>query len=117
MLSIFDLRFMCICAILARLHLLLDSMGVLNLSAFACRKVLIGLIPFWYISVYFNSDSCVPFHKQERAAKASKGNTGKLSSQLEAQKKQTRNDLLNATSEQERRHRDTDSAAEARNYN
>ena len=53
---------------------------------------------------------------QERAARSSKG-TGKLSTQLEAQKKQTRNELLNAGSEQERRLRDADAAAEARSYN
>jgi len=51
-----------------------------------------------------------------RAAKSSKG-AGKLSSQLEAQKKQTRNELLAASSEQERRTRDADEAAQARSYN
>lgn len=53
---------------------------------------------------------------QARAASSSKPG-GKLSSQLSAQKKQTQNQLLNAGSEQERRARDADSAAQAQAYN
>ncbi|KPI37925.1 uncharacterized protein AB675_3204 [Cyphellophora attinorum] len=53
---------------------------------------------------------------EARAAAASKPG-GKLSSQLSAQKKQTQNQLLNAGSEQERRARDADSAAQTQAYN
>ncbi|OQV01352.1 hypothetical protein CLAIMM_06729 [Cladophialophora immunda] len=53
---------------------------------------------------------------EERAARASKPG-GKLSSQLSAQKKQTQNQLLNSGSEAERRARDADQGAEARNWN
>ncbi|KAH8808269.1 hypothetical protein F5884DRAFT_900528 [Xylogone sp. PMI_703] len=42
---------------------------------------------------------------------------GKLGSQLEEQKKQTRNDTLKEASNDERRTRDADAAAEARAYN
>jgi len=54
---------------------------------------------------------------EERAAKAARTGTGKLASQLEAQKKQNRNELLGAASEQERKQRDADAAEEARAYN
>ncbi|EXJ71629.1 uncharacterized protein A1O5_05437 [Cladophialophora psammophila CBS 110553] len=53
---------------------------------------------------------------EERAAKANKPG-GKLSSQLSAQKKQTQNQLLSSGSESERRARDADQSAEARNWN
>ncbi|KIW85936.1 hypothetical protein AYO21_08578 [Fonsecaea monophora] len=53
---------------------------------------------------------------EERAARASKTG-GKLSTQLSAQKKQTQNQLLNSGSEAERRARDADQGAEARNWN
>jgi len=61
----------------------------------------------------------VPFadHRvQERAAKASQA-SGKLSSQLQAQKRQTQNQVLNSVSEQERQSRIADANTEARNYN
>lgn len=53
---------------------------------------------------------------QARAAAANKSG-GKLSSQLSAQKKQTQSQLLNAGSEQERRTRDVDQAAQTQAYN
>ncbi|GKT42324.1 uncharacterized protein ColSpa_02505 [Colletotrichum spaethianum] len=54
--------------------------------------------------------------RQARAKAASKS-TGKLSSQLNAQKKQTQADLLKDASAQQLRQRDADAAAEARTYN
>lgn len=42
---------------------------------------------------------------------------GKLSSQLQEQKKQSRVDTLNAASRDERRMRDADAAAQTRAYN
>lgn len=53
---------------------------------------------------------------QARAKAASKSK-GKLGSQLNDQKKQTRNDTLAAMSEEERRRRDMDSADASRTYN
>ncbi|EXJ85080.1 hypothetical protein A1O3_05755 [Capronia epimyces CBS 606.96] len=53
---------------------------------------------------------------EERAARANRTG-GKLSSQLSSQKKQTQNQLLNSGSEAERRARDADQSAEARNWN
>jgi len=53
---------------------------------------------------------------EERAARANKSG-GKLSAQLTSQKKQTQNQLLNAGSEAERRARDADEGAQARNWN
>ncbi|KAL2400074.1 hypothetical protein ABEF93_005062 [Exophiala dermatitidis] len=53
---------------------------------------------------------------EERAAKANK-TSGKLSAQLSSQKKQTQNQLLNSGSQTERRTRDADQTAEARNWN
>ncbi|EXJ85963.1 hypothetical protein A1O1_06332 [Capronia coronata CBS 617.96] len=53
---------------------------------------------------------------EERAAKANRAG-GKLSAQLSSQKKQTQNQLLNSGSEAERRARDADQSAEARNWN
>lgn len=53
---------------------------------------------------------------QERMAKANTA-TGKLGQQLADQKKQTRTDTLKSASEEERRLRDAQSAAEARNWN
>ncbi|KAI1616719.1 hypothetical protein EDD37DRAFT_66324 [Exophiala viscosa] len=53
---------------------------------------------------------------EERAAKANKSG-GKLSAQLSEQKKQTQNQLLNSGSEAERRARDADQGAQARNWN
>ena len=57
---------------------------------------------------------------QERAAKSDQipgtRPSGKLSSQLNAQKKQTRNELLGAASQQERRARDVEEGREARNW-
>ncbi|KAI0508396.1 hypothetical protein F5B22DRAFT_404084 [Xylaria bambusicola] len=50
---------------------------------------------------------------QATAAKSS----GKLGSQLAAQKKQTRNETLQEISNNERRQRDADEAAQARNHN
>ncbi|KAI1367371.1 hypothetical protein F5Y08DRAFT_299017 [Xylaria arbuscula] len=50
---------------------------------------------------------------QATAAKSS----GKLGSQLAAQKKQTRNDTLQEISNNERRQRDADEAAQARTHN
>jgi len=55
-------------------------------------------------------------HSQARAAQASKG-SGKLSAQLNAQKKQTQNQILTSASESERRARDADKGSEARNWN
>ncbi|GKT83540.1 hypothetical protein Ct61P_01390 [Colletotrichum tofieldiae] len=53
----------------------------------------------------------------EARAKAASKSTGKLSSQLNAQKKQTQADLLKDASAQQLRQRDADAAAEARTYN
>ncbi|KAF9880000.1 hypothetical protein CkaCkLH20_02811 [Colletotrichum karsti] len=53
----------------------------------------------------------------EARAKAASKSTGKLSSQLNAQKKQTQADLLKDASTQQLRQRDADAAAEARTYN
>ncbi|KAK1600620.1 uncharacterized protein LY79DRAFT_574885 [Colletotrichum navitas] len=53
----------------------------------------------------------------ETRAKAASKSTGKLSSQLNAQKKQTQTDLLKDASAQQLRQRDADAAAEARTYN
>ncbi|KAK2005152.1 hypothetical protein LX36DRAFT_665188 [Colletotrichum falcatum] len=53
----------------------------------------------------------------EARAKAASKSTGKLSSQLNAQKKQTQTDLLKDASAQQLRQRDADAAAEARTYN
>ncbi|KAI0594474.1 hypothetical protein F4775DRAFT_431705 [Biscogniauxia sp. FL1348] len=53
---------------------------------------------------------------QARAQAASKP-TGKLGSQLAAQKKQTRNETLQEISNNERRQRDADEAAQARSHN
>jgi len=53
----------------------------------------------------------------EARARNSKKATGKLGSQLQEQKRQTRTDTLVAASKDERRIRDSDAAAEARNYN
>jgi hypothetical protein len=55
---------------------------------------------------------------QERAKVASRGSSGgKLSANLEAQKKQTRNALLAAGSKEEQQVRAADALAEARSYN
>lgn len=55
---------------------------------------------------------------QERAKASSRGTSGgKLSANLEAQKKQTRNALLAEGSQEEQRARAADAAIEARNYN
>ncbi|KAK1972644.1 hypothetical protein LZ32DRAFT_5142 [Colletotrichum eremochloae] len=53
----------------------------------------------------------------EARAKAASKSTGKLSSQLNAQKKQTQTGLLKDASAQQLRQRDADAAAEARTYN
>ncbi|KAI8632084.1 hypothetical protein F5Y19DRAFT_385144 [Xylariaceae sp. FL1651] len=53
---------------------------------------------------------------EARAQAASAKSTGKLGSQLAAQKKQTRNDTLQEISNNERRQRDADEGAEARAY-
>ncbi|KAK1837694.1 hypothetical protein CCHR01_19685, partial [Colletotrichum chrysophilum] len=53
----------------------------------------------------------------EARAKAANKSTGKLGSQLNAQKKQTQTDLLKDASTQQLRQRDADAAAEARTYN
>ncbi|KAL0938812.1 uncharacterized protein CTRU02_205422 [Colletotrichum truncatum] len=53
----------------------------------------------------------------EARAKAANKSTGKLGSQLNAQKKQTQTDLLKDASAQQLRQRDADAAAEARTYN
>ncbi|KAI0022206.1 hypothetical protein F4780DRAFT_207139 [Xylariomycetidae sp. FL0641] len=53
---------------------------------------------------------------EARAQAASSKNTGKLGSQLAAQKKQTRNDTLQEISHNERRQRDADEAAQARTH-
>jgi len=53
----------------------------------------------------------------EARAKAASKPTGKLGSQLQEQRKQKRTDTLEATSRDERRMRDADSAAETRAYN
>ncbi|TEA16469.1 hypothetical protein C8034_v001290 [Colletotrichum sidae] len=53
----------------------------------------------------------------EARAKAANKTTGKLSSQLNAQKKQTQGDLLKDVSNQQLRQRDADAAAEARTFN
>lgn len=56
-------------------------------------------------------------HLRQARAKAASKSTGKLSSQLNAQKKQTQADLLKDASAQQLRQRDADAAAEARTYN
>ncbi|PSS20240.1 hypothetical protein M430DRAFT_231023 [Amorphotheca resinae ATCC 22711] len=53
----------------------------------------------------------------EARARAAKAPKGKLASQLQEQKKQTRIDTLGAASRDERRMRDADAAAEARAFN
>ncbi|ORY66367.1 uncharacterized protein BCR38DRAFT_456931 [Pseudomassariella vexata] len=53
----------------------------------------------------------------EARAKAASKATGKLGFQLQAQRKQTRQDILKEVSQQEVRARDADEAAQARNYN
>ncbi|KAH6719188.1 hypothetical protein DL95DRAFT_391284 [Leptodontidium sp. 2 PMI_412] len=53
----------------------------------------------------------------EARANAASKPKGKLGSQLQEQKKQTRTDTLEGLSKEERRLRDADSAAEARAYN
>ncbi|KAK0104536.1 hypothetical protein ONS95_004825 [Cadophora gregata] len=53
----------------------------------------------------------------EARANAASKPKGKLGSQLQEQKKQTRSDTLEGLSKEERRLRDADSAAEARAYN
>ncbi|KAI1501754.1 hypothetical protein F5X99DRAFT_428195 [Biscogniauxia marginata] len=54
---------------------------------------------------------------EARAQAASSRSTGKLGSQLAAQKKQTRNETLQEISNNERRLRDADEAAQARTHN
>jgi hypothetical protein len=55
---------------------------------------------------------------QERAKITSRGTSGgKLSANLEAQKKQTRSALLAAGSKEEQQARAADAVAEARSYN
>jgi hypothetical protein len=54
--------------------------------------------------------------KKARAAKSSKSG-GKLQAQLDAQRKQTRNDTLKDASQQELRQRDAEEGVEARNWN
>lgn len=51
---------------------------------------------------------------QARAQAASAKSSGKLGAQLAAQKKQTRNDTLQEISNNERRQREADEAAQAR---
>jgi hypothetical protein len=63
-------------------------------------------------SDYYGKLTC----EQARANAASKPK-GKLASQLEQQKKQTRSDTLDALSKDERRARDADAGAEARAFN
>ncbi|KIX04258.1 uncharacterized protein Z518_07812 [Rhinocladiella mackenziei CBS 650.93] len=53
---------------------------------------------------------------EERASKANKTG-GKLSAQLNSQKKQTQNQLLNSRSEEERLARDADERVKDRNWN
>jgi len=53
----------------------------------------------------------------EARAQAANKPKGKLGSQLQEQKKQTRTDTLDAASKDERRLRDADAAAESRAYN
>ncbi|KAF6844744.1 hypothetical protein CMUS01_00810 [Colletotrichum musicola] len=55
--------------------------------------------------------------KPHARAKAANKPTGKLGSQLNAQKKQTQSDLLKDASAQKLRQRDADAAAEARTFN
>ncbi|KAK9418166.1 hypothetical protein SUNI508_08360 [Seiridium unicorne] len=52
----------------------------------------------------------------EARAKAAQKTSGKLSEQLQAQKRQTRQDTLKEASRDEQRARDADAAAQARNY-
>ncbi|KAI1458993.1 hypothetical protein F4805DRAFT_98003 [Annulohypoxylon moriforme] len=54
---------------------------------------------------------------EARAQAATSKNTGKLSSQLAAQKKQTRNETLKEISNNEIRQRDADEAAQSRTHN
>ncbi|KAI2467702.1 hypothetical protein F4781DRAFT_299263 [Annulohypoxylon bovei var. microspora] len=54
---------------------------------------------------------------EARAQATTSKNTGKLASQLAAQKKQTRNDTLKEISNSEIRQRDADEAAQARSHN
>jgi len=53
----------------------------------------------------------------EARARAAAKSTGKLGQQLNAQKAQTRTDTLKLASEEERRLREADAAAQARSYN
>jgi len=53
---------------------------------------------------------------QERAARANQPK-GKLGQTLASQKQQTRNETLGNVSREERRNRDADEGAEARNWN
>jgi hypothetical protein len=53
----------------------------------------------------------------EARAKAAPKKVGPLQAKLNAQKKQTRSDTLNDSSNQERRARDAEEAAEFRNWN
>lgn len=55
--------------------------------------------------------------KQDRAAKASQQPKGKLGRDLAKEKAQTRNGALSSVSRDERRRRDADEGAEARNWN
>jgi hypothetical protein len=50
-------------------------------------------------------------------ARANKPATGDLAKKLEAQKRQTQNQTLQAAAQENRLHREADVAAEARNYN
>ncbi|KAL6251149.1 hypothetical protein RBB50_001357 [Rhinocladiella similis] len=63
-----------------------------------------------------NARSAAARAAEERATKSNKPG-GKLSAQLSSQKKQTQNQLLNAGSDAERRARDADEGAQARNWN
>ncbi|KAI1447971.1 hypothetical protein F5Y02DRAFT_415360 [Annulohypoxylon stygium] len=54
---------------------------------------------------------------EARAQAASAKNSGKLGTQLAAQKKQTRNETLKEISDNERRQRDADEAAQSRSHN
>lgn len=54
---------------------------------------------------------------QERAAKASQQYKGKLGRELAKERTQTMNGALGSASREERRRRDADEGAEARNWN
>lgn len=75
-------------------------------------------LPSWLLHLHAERMLTRGLFLQERANASSRGTSGgKLSANLEAQKKQTRNALLTEGSQEEQRARAADAAIEARNYN